>query len=134
MVTQRQWKFLSFTTICDFKNCSSKTDDIIFTIRRWFILCFNNSIYLIRFSVIHFRIRKLKNNRKNIRKNTNHFFKNLTLIMDNNTSKNDMTVYENIKFWKNIFLSSIQDSEIDSLLEMLLFVRNHLSKNDVIDV
>ena len=30
-----------------------------------------------------------------------------------------MTVYENIKFWKNIFISAIQKSEIDTLLEML---------------
>ena len=30
----------------------------------------------------------------------NDFFKNLVLIMDNNTSKNDLTVFENIKFWK----------------------------------
>lgn len=58
-------------------------------------------------------------NGKNIQKNTNEFFKNLSLIMDNNTSKNDMTVYENIKFWQNIFSSTIQNHEIDTLLEML---------------
>lgn len=58
-------------------------------------------------------------NGKNIYKNTNYFFRNLTLIMDTNTSKNDMTVYENIKFWYNLFASSIQNNEIDALLEML---------------
>ena len=58
-------------------------------------------------------------NGKNIDKNTNYFFKNLTLIMDSNTSKNDMTVYENIKFWHNLFRSPIKNNEIDSLLEML---------------
>ena len=45
-------------------------------------------------------------NGKNIRKNTNNFFKNLTLIMDTNTSKDDLTVYENIKFWLKIFSST----------------------------
>jgi heme exporter protein A len=39
--------------------------------------------------------------------------------MDTNTSKNDMTVYENIKFWQHLFASPIQDNEIDALLEML---------------
>ena len=48
-------------------------------------------------------------NGKNIYKDSNDFFKNLTLIMDTNTSKNDMTVYENIKFWQNLFISPIQE-------------------------
>ena len=56
---------------------------------------------------------------KNIHKNINNLFKNLTLIMDINTSKNDMTVYENIKFWQTLFESPIQIDEIDALLEML---------------
>ena len=42
-------------------------------------------------------------NGKNIKKNTKEFYDNLTFIMDNNTSKDDMTVYENIQFWKNLF-------------------------------
>ena len=58
-------------------------------------------------------------NGKNIRKNTNYFFKNLTLVMDTNTSKNDMTVYENIKFWQTLFASTIKNNEIDVLLELL---------------
>ena len=58
-------------------------------------------------------------NGKNIRKDTNYFFKNLTLVMDTNTSKNDMTVYENIKFWQNLFVSPIQENDIDSILEVL---------------
>ena len=58
-------------------------------------------------------------NGKNIYKNSENFLSNLTLIMDINTSKKDMTVNENIRFWKNIFQSSINNSEIDSLLEML---------------
>ena len=39
--------------------------------------------------------------------------------MDSNTSKKDMTVIENINFWKTIFLSKKNDDEIDSLLELL---------------
>ena len=58
-------------------------------------------------------------NGKNIRKNTNDFFKNLVLILDNNTSKNDLTVIENIKFWQTIFSSPINKNEIDLLLELL---------------
>ena len=58
-------------------------------------------------------------NGKNIYKNSENFLSNLTLIMDINTSKKDMTVNENIRFWMNIFQSSINNSEIDSLLEML---------------
>ena len=58
-------------------------------------------------------------NGKNIYKNTRYFFNNLTLIMDINTSKEDMTVYENIEFWQKLFKSPIKNNEIDLLLEML---------------
>ena len=58
-------------------------------------------------------------NGKNINKNTRYFFNNLTLIMDINTSKEDMTVYENIEFWQKLFKSPIKKNEIDLLLEML---------------
>ena len=58
-------------------------------------------------------------NGKNTKKNTKNFFKNLTLIMDTNTSKNDLTVYENIKFWQNLFASRVQSEQVDSLLEIL---------------
>ena len=58
-------------------------------------------------------------NGKNIYKNTRYFFNNLTLIMDTNTSKGDMTVYENIQFWQKLFKSPIKNNEINLLLEML---------------
>mgnify|MGYP000907683999 FL=1 len=58
-------------------------------------------------------------NGKNIYKNTRYFFNNLTLIMDTNTSKGDMTVSENIQFWQKLFKSPIKNNEIDLLLEML---------------
>jgi len=58
-------------------------------------------------------------NGKNIYKNTRYFFNNLTLIMDTNTSKEDMTVNENIEFWQKLFKSPIKNNEMDLLLEML---------------
>ena len=58
-------------------------------------------------------------NGQNIKKGPYLFFKNLTYIMDTNTSKKNMTVYENIKFWRALFASPIQNNEIDTLLEML---------------
>ena len=56
---------------------------------------------------------------KNIKNNEKKYFSNLTLIMDNNTSKNDMTVLENIIFWKKLFSSKIKYEEINILLEVL---------------
>ncbi len=58
-------------------------------------------------------------NGKNIKKDSHLFFKNFTYIMDTNTSKIDMTIYENILFWKKLFLSSISDQMIESLLNLL---------------
>jgi len=58
-------------------------------------------------------------NGKKIFKNLNNFFKNLTLIMDINTAKKDLTVFENIIFWKKIFASHIDYNEIDALLKLL---------------
>ena len=63
-------------------------------------------------------------NGKSILKNPYDYFKSLALIMDINTSKEDMTVYENIIFWKNLFLSNIHKNEIDGLLEMLNMQNN----------
>ena len=39
--------------------------------------------------------------------------------MDINTSKKNMTVYENIKFWLKIFSSTTSKKTIESLLELL---------------
>ena len=58
-------------------------------------------------------------NSKNIHKNSGFFFKNLTFIMDINTSKKNMTVNENILFWKKIFLSKKNNEEIENLLKLL---------------
>jgi heme exporter protein A len=57
---------------------------------------------------------------KNIKKNPFNFYKYLTLIMDNNTSNHNLTVNENIFFWRKIFNSSIKDSQINSVLDLLM--------------
>ena len=59
-------------------------------------------------------------NGKNIKKNLNEFFNNLTYIMDICTSKHEMTVIENIKFWKKLFSSPIESKEIDAIMNLLL--------------
>ena len=59
-------------------------------------------------------------NGKNIKKYLNEFFSNLTYIMDTQTSKIEMTVIENIKFWKKLFSSPIELKEIDEIINLLL--------------
>ena len=55
----------------------------------------------------------------NIKKNNQIYYKNLSLIMDINTSKKELTVNENIDFWKSLFNSKIKDEEVFSLLSLL---------------
>ena len=59
-------------------------------------------------------------NSKNIKKNPFDLYKDLTFIMDKPTSNNNLTVYENILFWRQIFSSKISVKEIDSILNLLL--------------
>ena len=59
-------------------------------------------------------------NGKNIKKNISEYYNNLTYIMDTNTSKNEMTVMENIKFWMKLNASKIKIKEIDAILQLLL--------------
>ena len=59
-------------------------------------------------------------NGKNIKKNISEYYNNLTYIMDTNTSKNEMTVMENIKFWMKLNASKIKTKEIDAILQLLL--------------
>ena len=56
---------------------------------------------------------------KNIKKNYENYFNNLTLIMDTNTSKKEMTINENIEFWKNLFASKINNDAIKGILDIL---------------
>jgi len=56
---------------------------------------------------------------KKIKNNIFNFYSETTLIMDKPTSSLEMTVIENINFWKQITLSQIKYEEIFKLLEML---------------
>ena len=56
---------------------------------------------------------------KKIKNNIFNFYSETTLIMDKPTSSLEMTVIENINFWKQITLSQIKYEEIINLLEML---------------
>tara|TARA_B100001146_G_scaffold161822_1_gene142824 strand:- start:465 stop:1079 length:615 start_codon:yes stop_codon:yes gene_type:complete len=56
---------------------------------------------------------------KKIKNNIFNFYSETTLIMDKPTSSLEMTVIENINFWKQITLSKIKHEEIFNLLEML---------------
>ena len=47
-------------------------------------------------------------NGKNIKKNLYEFFADLTYIMDVQTSKNELTVNENIRFWMKLFSSNLR--------------------------
>ena len=58
-------------------------------------------------------------NGKNIKKNYYDYCKNITFIMDKNTANENLTVYENITFWKKIFSSNISKNEINSILDVL---------------
>tara|TARA_Y100001970_G_scaffold291213_1_gene427525 strand:+ start:1350 stop:1973 length:624 start_codon:yes stop_codon:yes gene_type:complete len=56
---------------------------------------------------------------KNIKKNPFEFYKDLTFIMDKEISNINLTLTENIFFWKNLFSSKIKNIEIDSVLDLL---------------
>jgi len=58
-------------------------------------------------------------NGKNIRKNLNEFYCNLNYIIDKNTSKNELTVRENINYWIKLFSSKVKLNEINSILDIL---------------
>ena len=58
-------------------------------------------------------------NGKNIKKNLNEYFTDLTYIMDHQTSKNEMTVIENIKFWIKLFSSNIKFGQLDEITDLL---------------
>ena len=53
----------------------------------------------------------------NIKKNIFDFYKQTTFIMDNNTSTRELSVRENINFWKGLSTSQLSDDEIILLLK-----------------
>ena len=56
---------------------------------------------------------------KNIKKNIFNFYNETTFIMDQNTSTRNITVLENINFWKGLSSSNLSNKEILLLLETL---------------
>jgi heme exporter protein A len=56
---------------------------------------------------------------KNIKKNIFDFYNETTFIMDNNTSTRDLSVEDNINFWKGLSSSKFNNEEIFKLLNKL---------------
>ena len=54
---------------------------------------------------------------KSIHKNIDEYHKQITYIADTNCSKDKLSVYENMKFWKNLYNSSISNEIINKLLD-----------------
>ena len=51
--------------------------------------------------------------------NLNDYYKNLTYIGDQTSSIRQLTIKDNIKIWKKIFLSKIDDDQMEQLLKTL---------------
>ena len=58
-------------------------------------------------------------NGKNIKKNLFNYYKDVTFVMDKQTTKINLSVIENIFFWKKLFSSIISKKEIDAILDLL---------------
>ena len=56
---------------------------------------------------------------KNIKKNIFDFYDQTTFIMDNNTSKRELSVGDNINFWKGLSSSKLNNEEVFELLKKL---------------
>ena len=56
---------------------------------------------------------------KNVKKNIFDFYKQTTFIMDNNTSTRELSVQDNINFWKGLSSSKLNNDEIFKLLKKL---------------
>ena len=56
---------------------------------------------------------------KLLKKNLYNFFNHVTYIADRTSSLSKLTVQENIKIWKKIFLSNISNSQVENILKTL---------------
>tara|TARA_A100001015_G_C14817666_1_gene643398 strand:- start:323 stop:928 length:606 start_codon:yes stop_codon:yes gene_type:complete len=56
---------------------------------------------------------------KLLKKNLYDFYNNVTYVADSTSSLTKLTVKDNIKIWKKIFLSNINDSQIETALKTL---------------
>jgi len=66
---------------------------------------------------------------KILNKNLYDFYNNITYIADKTSSIRQLSVYDNIKVWKKIFLSNMKYDQIDDILSMLNL--DHLIKSKV---
>ena len=65
---------------------------------------------------------------KNIKKNIFKFYNQTTFIMDQNTSTRELTVLDNINFWRGLSSSKINDNEIFQLLKTLNIEKYYSTK------
>ena len=56
---------------------------------------------------------------KLLKKNLYNFFNHVTYIADKTSSLSKLSVKENIKIWKKIFLSNITNSQVENILKTL---------------
>ena len=74
---------------------------------------------------------------KKYKKKSFNFYKDITFVMDKQTSNTNLTVKENILFWKKLFSSSRNKKEIDSILDLLSLINikytltNYLSYGEI---
>jgi heme ABC exporter ATP-binding subunit CcmA len=65
---------------------------------------------------------------KNIKKNIFDFYNQTTFIMDNNTSTRQLSVEDNINFWKGLSSSKLNNKEIFELLNKLNIEKYYKTK------
>ena len=65
---------------------------------------------------------------KNIKKNIFDFYKQTTFIMDNNTSTRELSVEDNIDFWRGLSSSKLNNEEIFELLNKLNIKKYYKTK------
>ena len=65
---------------------------------------------------------------KNIKKNIFDFYNQTTFIMDNNTSTRELSVEDNINFWKGLSSSKLDNEEIFELLNKLNIEKYYKTK------
>ena len=65
---------------------------------------------------------------KNIKKNIFDFYKQTTFIMDNNTSTRELSVEDNINFWRGLASSKLNNEEIFKLLNKLNIEKYYKTK------
>ena len=56
---------------------------------------------------------------KLLKKNLYNFFNHVTYIADRTSSLSNLSVQENIKIWKKIFLSNISNTQVENILKTL---------------